>query len=309
MKIFEQDSYLKAREYIFTQGRELERALYNHHFENGLVADVLSALSAYQNPDGGFGRALEPDLRAPASSVIATSQALTILREIKASREEPMVKNAITYLLSAYDPEKGVWPIIPRETDQWPHAWWWDYEDTEKNFRGFLLNPRAAVIGHLHHYADLVDQDFLSALTELVLDALETLDDVLDMHEIHCCVGLAEASGLPKPARRRLLDYLEGSVSRVVVLDRERWTEYCLKPLDIAPTPDALLVNLLEQEVLEAHLDFWIDNQLPDGTWALGWSWENRNPEAWKQAEREWKGYDTLNKLKTLRAFARVESL
>ena len=61
--------FSRAREYIKENGRQLDRRLFAYHFEDGPAAGVTDALARYQNHDGGFGNALEPDLRTPASSV------------------------------------------------------------------------------------------------------------------------------------------------------------------------------------------------------------------------------------------------
>lgn len=47
----------------------------------GRAADVISALRPYQNADGGFGNALEPDLRGDASQPVPFEHAFQILDE------------------------------------------------------------------------------------------------------------------------------------------------------------------------------------------------------------------------------------
>jgi len=69
----------KAKTYILTQGRPLEQALYRYHFDGGLKEQILVELGGFQNSNGGFGNALEPDLRAPESSALRTTFALDIL--------------------------------------------------------------------------------------------------------------------------------------------------------------------------------------------------------------------------------------
>ena len=71
-----------ARRFLETEARALELARFRCSFEDAPAASVVEALAAYQNPDGGFGHGLEPDLRAPQSSVLCTSIALQILREL-----------------------------------------------------------------------------------------------------------------------------------------------------------------------------------------------------------------------------------
>jgi hypothetical protein len=37
------------------------------------------------------------------------------------------------------------------------------------------------------------------------------------------------------------------------------------------------------------------------------WSWSDRWPDAWKQGENDWRGVLTLDTLRMLRAFGRIE--
>jgi hypothetical protein len=56
-----------AAGFVWRTGRLIDRHRFTHLFEGGERGPVLAALAAYQNPDGGFGNALEPDLRGPGS--------------------------------------------------------------------------------------------------------------------------------------------------------------------------------------------------------------------------------------------------
>jgi len=102
-ELLRRPAYERAVHYLRHEARPLEKALYEFHFENGRRTNVLAALVPYQNHDGGFGHALEPDLRAPASSVIATVTALAVLRQIGADEDTPGLPAALAYLMDAYD--------------------------------------------------------------------------------------------------------------------------------------------------------------------------------------------------------------
>jgi len=58
----------KAQDFIWCNARLIERYLFTLLFANGSREPVLAALRAYQNEDGGFGNALEPDKRCPPQS-------------------------------------------------------------------------------------------------------------------------------------------------------------------------------------------------------------------------------------------------
>ncbi len=61
MKQFSQGAFEKAKNYLYTYGRPLDQRRFEYHFEGGSQAAVLEALTAFQNGDGGFGKALEPE--------------------------------------------------------------------------------------------------------------------------------------------------------------------------------------------------------------------------------------------------------
>jgi hypothetical protein len=64
---------------------------------------VRPAAMFHENPDGGFGHALEPDLRTPASSALATSVAFQVLAEVGAPADHPLVLGGLAYLLASYE--------------------------------------------------------------------------------------------------------------------------------------------------------------------------------------------------------------
>ena len=92
MKLLTSDSFEQARTFVMERGRELERRLLAYYFDDGTPAAVLDELASYQNQDGGFGNGLEPDLQLPDSSVITTTIALRILREVKATSDDEIVR-------------------------------------------------------------------------------------------------------------------------------------------------------------------------------------------------------------------------
>jgi hypothetical protein len=71
----------KAETFIWENGRLLERRLFDYFFRGGSKESVLSAIKAYQNEDGGFGHALEPDLRTPESQPLYVEFGLRTLYE------------------------------------------------------------------------------------------------------------------------------------------------------------------------------------------------------------------------------------
>ena len=79
MRIIDENQIKKIKEFIFKNGRLLERRLFSFFFENGNKNEVIKALVAYQNMDGGFGNGIEPDLICPDSTAIGAETAMYIL--------------------------------------------------------------------------------------------------------------------------------------------------------------------------------------------------------------------------------------
>jgi hypothetical protein len=69
-------------------------------------------------------------------------------------------------------------------------------------------------------------------------------------------------------------------------------------PLDFAPEPDSLARSLFDEATIKAHLDHLAHGQREDGGWTFNWP-------AWSPAaEREWRGFLTVDALRVLRVNA-----
>ena len=119
----------KAIKYITENARPLELAVYRYFFEGGSNRNVIGELSRFQNSDGGFGHALEPDFFNPNSSPIATNDAIITLARVKAlDRDSDMVKGIAQYLDTheSFDEDKKRWLFAIDSNKDYPHAIWWE---------------------------------------------------------------------------------------------------------------------------------------------------------------------------------------
>jgi hypothetical protein len=315
MKRLGREAFDRARQFLKTQARPLDRALYEHRFEGGSVESVLAELTRYQNEDGGFGHALEPDMRTPSSSALATGIGLRLLRELDCSSEHPMVRGAVEYLLATHDPETRVWRFVPHDTNEHPHAPWWHDEggSLARTFDQFVVSPRAQLVAVLVHYnaqgpSALSPPDWLTELTQDTVAAIESQESLGSGggDDLTCALDLAEVDGLPPDLRERLVQRIRAVVPQVTSVDPQEWSTYCLPPLKVVHSPQSLVADLLADAV-QLHLDYTIEHQTAEGTWEPTWTWGELYPEVWPQAKLEWRGEITLEMLTTLRAFGRVE--
>jgi len=311
VKQLSRGAFNRARRFLKTQARSLDRALLEHRFEAASAERVLDELVRYQNDDGGFGHALEPDLRTPSSSALATGIGLTILKELECSPEHTMVADAVRFLRETFDEEAHVWRVIPHDANDYPHAPWWHDEDSSlaRTFDDFLIIPRAQIVGLLHDYSALVPTDWLDATTEATVAAIETLEDDAfggGGDTLRYALDLAETEPLPQRLKDRLRPRLRELASQIVCRDPQEWSGYCATPLKIAPAPGSVVEDVLGED-LQRNLDYKIDHQSPAGAWEPTWTWGDFYPDVWEQAKLEWRGHLTLQTLTTLHAFGRVE--
>jgi hypothetical protein len=301
------DAYERARDFLRSAARPLERRAFEHAFEAGPAWSLFDALAAYQNPDGGFGHGLEPDAQTGASGALATSVALRRLAEADAGRDHPLVRRAVAYLERSLDPLARVWRIVPEATADAPHAPWWAAAGLEERFGGFALNPKADLVAQLYALGPAADEGWLDVLAEDVVRAVEArAPDGLEMHDLIGAARLVDAPHLSPALRRRLLDRLAPLAEASVGRTPEVWAAYGLEPLALAPRPDAALGAVLA-EPLQTQLDHLIAAQADDGAWWPTWSWGTGSDDAaWAASRRAWAGVLTLDALRRLRAFGRL---
>ena len=324
MKLSRQ-SFNRAAQFLQTSARALEQALFRFQFDGGTALDVARELAAFQNPDGGFGRALEMDLRTPDSSAIATTHALQIARDLfccshaaqsactgnasspgqrgdRAPRLQQMLSSALDYLGATCDRQNHVWPIIPPTADNAPHAGWWTTKNLAESWNHFRANPTAEMVGYLFLFGTTADNAWRQQVLRGVLDFLAAQPDKMNMHELLCFVRLAEMVELPEASRQKLAR----AVTATVECDPARWPKYGLRPLSVVKSPQSPYYATL-RDAVAVNLDYLISEQTADGSWVPTWSWADEYPDVWPVARREWQGVLTLDALRILKAFGRLE--
>jgi len=297
--------------FLGAKARPLEHTQVLVLFKGASPEDVWEQLGAFRNSDGGFGQGLEPDVRTPHSSALATARVLQVLRQSRCPAEHPIVRGAIGFLIETYDPKTQVWRVVPTSTNLHPHAPWWHDDDgsLSRRFDGYVIIPRALIVSHLYAYAELVPKDLLDEVTEATVSTLERVSILGDGggSDLEYAVELAQTPQLSEVYRERLKTRILQAIPDVVVRDPEKWGTYCITPLRAVRSPMALGANLIPEQ-LEAHLDYVIRDQQSDGSWKPTWSWGASYQEHWPQAEIEWRGILTLENLTALSMFDRIES-
>jgi hypothetical protein len=277
-----------AATFIAANARVLDRRRFERLFQGAGPAPVRDAVAAYRNSDGGFGQALEPDCRAPGSQPIAVEMAFRILDETDAW-DEDLVRGACDWLVSVA-PDEGGAAFVEPTLAGWPHAPWLVPEEGHPA----SLIATGLIAGTLH--ARGFSHPWLDRATDAMWARLDGLTAAggYDMFGV-----LRFLQYVPDRDRARTaFDRVGPIVFDVVALDPEAPGEVH-SPLDFAPHPDSLARVLFDKPVIEAHLDRLARAQRDDGGWTFNWL-------AWSPAaEREWRGFLTVDALRILRANAR----
>ncbi len=300
LRQFNSEAQQRAADFILEFGTNLQRERLLYHFPvnpaQNTNANVLAALSHYQNDDGGFGHGLEADLRSKKSTVIATTVGLQILDRVGAL-DTDLALNAIQYLSAQY--QDSQWQAIHPEANDAPHAPWWRYESIRD---GFQANPSVEVLKYL-----LSARAMAKDTPVLLANAIDyIMTQPLDMHELLCYMRLYECSALGREERIALLPYLLSNGYRLVNVEPLGWEEYCLTPLCVATHPGSVFAEFFA-DVLPDNFQFLIDSQESDGSWSPNWSWAGEFPATWKVVKTEIKAEITLKNLLLFQAYQGFE--
>ncbi|WP_421933905.1 hypothetical protein [Phenylobacterium sp.] len=277
----------RARDFLLRNGRLLERRLFEHHFEGASVEPVVRALVAYQGRDGGFGSALEPDKRDPASQPVDVQIAFEILDEVDAF--DPLIAaRACDWLASVATAEGGV-PFALPSVNAAPHAVWWAVEGAQPPAD---INPTAALVGLLRKHG--IDHPWIAkgeAFCWSVIDGAQTDK----FHDLMPIIGFLEHTP-DRPRAEVALAALAARIPGLVELDVDA-VGYVKKPLDWAPSPASFCHRLFSPEVLGHHLAALEARQAQDGGWPISWETVGPGPQM------EYRGVMTVAALKTLKAY------
>ena len=298
------EKFARARDFIKERARPLEARLFDFHFEGGSAGAVLDALAAFQNPDGGFGRAIEPDFRLPDSSPMATSVGMQHLLAVGAPPDHPLVAGAVGYLVGEYDREGDFWHHTSMAVNDYPHAPWWGKANESRPDEAAWSNPCAELLGCLFYGAEHVPPDLLEKARRR---GMRNLDSGLAFGEpisyYQMMTWERAVPHLPKPMASQVTRLLRDIYESMKPLTEEKLAEVNLDAL--APAPGSLAAQVLGEDVFRM-LPREIERQSEDGAWWPGWSW-GQYEDVWPEVRVEWAGIITVGKLLALRSYGLLE--
>jgi hypothetical protein len=291
MKTVTKAALAAAERFMQLNARLLDRRRFAYHFRGGPAEPVLTSLRGYANPDGGFGNALEPDLRGAASQPVPAQHALEILHETGVTGD-PAISRLCDYLAGITVPDGGV-PFVLATVREAPHAPWWQAPSGEP--AGSLV-PTATLAGEFHLMG--VDHPWLAPATDFCWTRIDKLSDVGAYDALAVLTFLDHVPDRDRAAAA--FDRLRGSILANTALDPEASGEVHF-PYDFAPRPAGFGRRIYADTTIDEHLDALVDAQGEDGGWTVNW------PIWTPIAGHDWRGWMTLHRLLTLRAYGRLE--
>jgi hypothetical protein len=277
-----------ATEFIYAHARLLERHRLAHLLGEAGPEPVVQTLRAYRNHDGGFGHAIEPDMRAPVSQPVGIHTALEILHEVGA-HEDDLVRGAADWLTTITRDDGGIPFCLPSALD-YPRNPIWQPADESSIIQTAANAAALHALNAEHAWLETADAYIWRWLDALDLAAVDPNPGT--GYQVRFAVIFLNAH--PDASRAEAaLDALAPDIGRVVAVEPGGDVQ---TPLDLAPFPDSSARRLFDQADVDRHLEALAASQRDDGGWMFGW--DEWNPTA----TTEWRGVLTLLALRTLRA-------
>ena len=276
-----------AENFVWSAARLVDRHRYALLFEQGPTEAVVEALRGYRNPDGGFGHALEPDLRCPSSQPVATLYGLEILDEAQAAHGE-LARDARAWIATIAEPDGGIPQVLPG-FEAYPHSPWMELAP------GSMLTLALAAVLHA---SQISDDAWLARATDWSWRSIEARTEP-GGYWLKFALAFLDAVPDESRARVAIASLAErGAGSSVGVgggIEGET-----LRPLDLSPRPGSRSRELIGEAQIEAHLDLVEAEQQADGGWMFDWL-------AWSPAQtNDWRGVVTIRALTWLRDHGRL---
>jgi hypothetical protein len=281
-------------DFVTAHARLLDRRRAELAVGTGDPQAALTVLAGYRNPDGGFGWALEPDLRAPASQPVTALHAFEVLEEV-APATSPLTTGLLDWL-DGVALDGGALPFALRGTASAGSAPMWESADTTSP----SLHMTAVVLSIAQrvarHDPAVAAHRWVRRATDWAMDRIAALDGPGHAIQFRYVLALVDAIEA-RDELERLAAFLPPDATLSVAGGKP---DEAMRPVDFSPEPGRPLRALLDPAVIEADLDRLEGEQHDDGGWDVDWA-------HWSPAGAlEWRGWATVRALRILRAHTRV---
>jgi hypothetical protein len=251
--------------FLSTRQHPLSEAIVRYHWRNGPAAEVISALATYQNDDGGFGKGLEVDIKAPVSNPFAARLAMQVMLMVPLDASSALSGPLKTWLVENQH-DDGDWHFAPEVYESELAPWFagWEFP---------ALNPACCVAG-LAHRLELTNPEMLDCVATLFTDKAST--EEASGGEFYGMLPYVEyVESVDIPNREAYVDALAQGILKT---DAEGAYADAQHFFDHAISAGPMLVERLPVDLLARWTDILLSEPSEDGGW----------PTPYDQAWRPW---------------------
>jgi hypothetical protein len=271
-------SLKRARDFVYSNGVLWERDLFAYLFQAGDLKHLQRSLQAHQNGDGGYGNALEHDVRCPQSNPAALEFLLGVL--VQCDLPPGSILDGVGDWVARSRQDDGSLRN-PLELLDYPHAPWWN--------EGGQTTPDS-IVGNLIKYGKASDD--LRESTMRWSQANRSLENIAATDWLfmayHAYDYYMNEDRFPD-----VETYRDATVKLIVKLAENAPERQYHSLFRFAPTPDSRVARAMPESLLTSCLDHLQATQQDDG------GWTDQHDLA------QWKPYVTIANLLALRSYGR----
>ena len=244
----------RALAFTELQGSALPAALIRHLWFDGDPIEVVSALAPYQNPDGGFGNRLEPDIHHPSSNPFAARIAMQYLLVLPKDVGAEM-KAGLQGWLETNQHDDGDWHFSDESRSGFMQPWFAAWEHPS-------LNPACCVAGLAAALG--IAGDVVLKRVERLFEEKSSQEEaqtgefysLLPYVEYTAGVGISDSESWYDLLATRIEEMLEDGKLE----DAEHFFT-----LVLGGSPE--ITRRISPEIISTQVDALLNEQQPDGGW------------------------------------------
>jgi hypothetical protein len=288
-----------AQAFMATHARTLDRRRLAMLVDDGDREGALAALAGYRNLDGGYGWALEPDLRSPESQPGPSLHAFEVFEEVGPLTAHHAV-TLCDWLATVALPDGGIPFGLPVTERAGSAPWWADADPSVSSLQITAINAALATRVARHDPA-VAAHPWLQRATEYCFAEIARLDPSCHALVLAFSVQFLDAVADTHPEALAALDRLTGWIpadgSALVEggVEGER-----VRPLDFTPFPGPARARF-RPGIVDTDLDRLAALQQDDGGWPVEWA--TFSPAS----TLEWRGHLTVKALTILERNGRLD--
>lgn len=256
--------------WMFRNARSLDLNIWKCLFLNGSAEDVANSLLHYQNQDGGFGNALDPDNWNSNSVPYACVYAIETLNLVQFyDMSHPVYKGIKKYLENS-DMEHWIFTLPSNE--EFPHAAFYNYSKTYNDVQslGIQISLSAFVLEYMEN----------TAIYEHVLAHLDSFIDRIFENDLGDMGPSSYIALVDTMQRQKISGYnydelqnrLNAIVNEQMQKEEEMWDSYGYRPSDFIKSSNSIFLNGNE-EIVEKECDYLIRTIPQNDIWPVSWCW------------------------------------